>query len=73
MVVKKATKEMFMDRKIVQLFLDGKSKRKICQELKVGSRRIDKLILLSKEKGYLDGIPLPHIQKHCLKKRRKIS
>jgi hypothetical protein len=75
MIVKKATKEMFMDRKIVQLFLDGKSKRKICQELKVGSRRIDKLILLSKEKGYLDGIPLPPYPEALFerKKKKKLS
>jgi hypothetical protein len=59
MILKKATKEMFMDRKIVQLLLEGKTQRKKCQELKVGSRRVAKLLLLSKEKGYLDGTPLP--------------
>ena len=73
MIVKKATKEMFMDRKIMQLFLEGKSKRKICQELKVGSRRIDKLILLSKEKGYLDGIPLPPYPEALFERKKKVK
>ena len=62
---------MFMDRKIVQLFLDGKSKRKICEELKVGFRRIDKLLLLAKEKGYLDGIPLPPYPEALFEKKKR--
>lgn len=56
---KKGTKVMLMERKIVQLFLEGKSQRKICLELKIHHSRVKRIVLLAKQKGYLDGTKLP--------------
>jgi hypothetical protein len=52
-------KRCFMDRKIVELLITKKSFNKISKQLKVGKMRVRKLSILAKEKGYLDGAPLP--------------
>lgn len=48
-----------MDRKIVELILDGKSDRQICRDLKVGNRRVKRLRGLAESHGYLGGVSLP--------------
>lgn len=51
-----------MDRKIVELFLQGKSAREVMRTLKVGDRRVSKIRLLAEEYGYLGDssrTPLP--------------
>ncbi len=46
-----------MERKIVELFLEGKSSREVMQHLKVGDRRVRKIRLLAEEYGYLGKEP----------------
>ena len=48
-----------MDRKILELILSGKTQRKICRELKVGDRRVNRVRRLASEHGYLSGNALP--------------
>jgi hypothetical protein len=56
-----------MDRKIVELFLQGKSAREIMRQLGTGDRRVSKVRCLAEEYGYLlrrgaagaPGVPLP--------------
>ena len=59
MRLKKEAKIMLIERKIVQLLQEGKSKRAISSELKVGFRKIQKICFLATEKGYLTQTPLP--------------
>jgi transposase len=56
-----------MDRKIVELFLQGRSAREIMRQLGTGDRRVSKVRCLAEEYGYLlrrgaagtPGVPLP--------------
>ncbi|MGK5083729.1 IS21 family transposase [Bdellovibrionota bacterium FG-1] len=56
-----------MDRRIVELFLQGKSAREIMRQLGTGDRRVSKVRCLAEEYGYLlrrgatgtPGVPLP--------------
>ena len=51
-----------MERKIVELFLEGKSMREIMRALKCGDRRVRKIKTLAEEYGYLGKtpcVPLP--------------
>ena len=48
-----------MDRKILDLILKGKTHRQICRDLKVGSRRVNRVSKLASEHGYLDGMVVP--------------
>jgi hypothetical protein len=47
------TRKRFMDRKIVELFLQGKSAREIMRQLIIGDRRVGKIRCLAEEYGYL--------------------
>ena len=42
-----------MDRKIVELFLQGQSPREIMRQLTIGDRRVGKIKCLAEEFGYL--------------------
>jgi hypothetical protein len=61
------TRKRLMDRKIVELFLEGKSAREIMRTLGTGDRRVSKVRCLAEEYGYLlrrgaagaPGVPLP--------------
>ncbi|MBX9657124.1 MAG: IS21 family transposase [Nitrospiraceae bacterium] len=51
-----------MDRKIVELLLEGKSAREVMRQLRLGDRRVRKIRLLAEEYGYLGktpSVPLP--------------
>jgi hypothetical protein len=47
-----------MDRKIVELLLEGKSSREIMSVLKCGDRRVRKARLLALDYGYIEKVPL---------------
>jgi hypothetical protein len=62
------TRKRLMDRKIVELILEGKSAREITRQLGIGDRRVSKARCLAEEYGYIaargeasDGtrVPLP--------------
>jgi hypothetical protein len=54
------TRKRLMDRKIVELIMEGKSLREIRRILKVGDRRINRAKALGESYGYLNGSrPLP--------------
>jgi hypothetical protein len=54
------TRKRLMDRKIVELMIEGKSLREIRKLLKVGDRRINKCKAQAESYGYLGGsVPLP--------------
>jgi transposase len=55
----RATRRRLLDRKIVEQFNQGKSRRWIIKHLKVGDRRIQRVVDAAKAFGYLDGVPLP--------------
>lgn len=49
-----------MDRKIVEMLLEGKSQRDVMRALRVGDRRTRKIISMAKQYGYLEKrTPLP--------------
>jgi hypothetical protein len=48
-----------MDRKILELILEGKTQRQICRKLKVGDRRVNRVLKSADEYGYLSGVALP--------------
>lgn len=51
-------RKRLMDRKIVELFLQGKSSREVMGALRVGDRRVKKIRYLAEEYGYLNRDPL---------------
>ena len=49
-----------MERRILELLLAGKSQGQVGRELKVGDRRVRRVLVLGEEYGYLKGnLPLP--------------
>ena len=52
-------RKCFMDRKIVQYLIDGKSFNKISKELNVSKKRVRKIYSMAEGLGYMDGTPLP--------------
>jgi len=53
------TRKCLMDRKIVQLLIEGKSFNKISKGQKVSKKRIRQIYSMAQAKGYLSGHPLP--------------
>lgn len=57
------TRKRLMDRKIVELLIEGKMTREVMRALKVGDRKVRKVRLLAEEYGYLSKtspfVPLP--------------
>lgn len=51
------TRKRLMDRKIVELFLQGKSDREVMRTLGIGDRRVRKARCLAEEYGYVGGEP----------------
>ena len=54
-----ATRRRLLDRKIVEHLLQKKSKRWVIKNLKVGDRRVRRVVESAKVFGYFDGVPLP--------------
>lgn len=48
-------RKRLMERKVVELFLQGKSDREVMRSLKIGDRRCRKLRYLAEEYGYVSG------------------
>lgn len=48
-----------MDRKIVEHLLENKSQRWIAQHLKIGDRRVRRVLEAAKAAGYFDDVPVP--------------
>ena len=71
------TRKRLMDRKIVELFLEGKSAREIMRTLGTGDRRVSKVRCLAEEYGYLlrrgaagaPGVPLPPVSGGAVPRR----
>ncbi len=48
-----------MDRKILERLLEGAGVNELCEELKVGKRRVVRVRNTAEQLGYFDGVPLP--------------
>lgn len=58
--MKKETRKRLVDRKIVEFLVEGKSERKIRDQLHVGDGRLRRVKKMAREAGYLSGLkPLP--------------
>jgi len=59
-IVTKNNRRRFMDRKIVEQLVSGKSFNAICKDLKVGKNRLSHIKEKAREYGYIDGTtPIP--------------
>lgn len=48
-----------MERRVIELHLAGKSRRKICGQLKTGDRKVRRILEMAESFGYLSGKTLP--------------
>ena len=55
----RTTRRRLLDRKIVEHLLQKKSKRWVIKNLKVGDRRVGRVMEAAKAFGYFDGVALP--------------
>lgn len=55
----RTTRRRLLDRKIVEHLLQKRSKRWVIKNLKVGDRRVRRVIEAAKSAGYFEGAPLP--------------
>jgi transposase len=54
-IVKRILRRRRMERRIVELFLQGKSNRDVCREFKIGDRKVRRIRGLADSYGYLSG------------------
>jgi len=57
--VRQITRRRLLDRRIVELLVDGDGHREIRERLRVGTGRLAKVKALAEAHGYLRGVPLP--------------
>ena len=55
----RTTRRRLLDRKIVEHLLQKRGKRWVIKNLKVGDRRVRRVIEAAKSAGYFEGAPLP--------------